>query len=135
MVKIRNSSNLIKILKDDDGNCVSDMQQIKFLAINFYQNLLGTSSHVFSLEKANRMSRLFTKKFSAASIAGMNAMVTRSEIQKVLFSMKKNKAPGPDGFSASFFHKAWPIIQHDVCDAVLEFSLQANFLERLILPF
>jgi hypothetical protein len=36
MVKIRNSSNLIKMLKDDDGNCVSDMQQIKSLAINFY---------------------------------------------------------------------------------------------------
>jgi hypothetical protein len=54
------------------------------------------------------MSRLFTKKFSAASIAGMNAMVTRSEIQKVLFSMKKNKAPGPDGFSAGFFCWVFP---------------------------
>lgn len=28
-VKIRNSSNLIKLLKDEESNCISDFQQIK----------------------------------------------------------------------------------------------------------
>jgi len=41
-VKARNSSNLIKILKDEDGNRVEDINQIKELAIGFYQKLLGT---------------------------------------------------------------------------------------------
>jgi hypothetical protein len=35
-VKARNSYNLIKVLKDDEGNRVIDMQKIKELAIGFY---------------------------------------------------------------------------------------------------
>jgi hypothetical protein len=106
-VKIRNSSNLIKQLKDEKANCFYDFQQIKELAIEFYQKLIGSSSHVFSQNKANQVSGLIKKKFSTASVLGMNTYIKRTEIRKVLFSMSKNKAPGPDGFSAAFFHSAW----------------------------
>jgi hypothetical protein len=47
-VKISNSSNLIKLLKDEESNCISDFQQIKELATEFYHKLIGSSSHVFS---------------------------------------------------------------------------------------
>jgi len=120
-VKIRNSANLIKVLTDADGNSVWDMQQIKDMATGFYQNLLGSSSLDFSQVKADRMANLFQKRFSASCIAGMCAEVTRAEIHKVLFSMNPNKALGPDGFSAGFFQKAWPIIGEDVCSAIQEF--------------
>jgi hypothetical protein len=39
-VKIRNATNLVKSLKDEDGNTVQDFKQIKQIAINFYQSLL-----------------------------------------------------------------------------------------------
>jgi hypothetical protein len=38
-----------------------------------------------------------------------------------IFSMKASKAPGPDGFSAGFYHKSWPIIGEEVMDSILEF--------------
>jgi len=41
-VKIRNSSNLIKQLKDEKANCFYDFQQIKELAIEFNQKLIGS---------------------------------------------------------------------------------------------
>jgi hypothetical protein len=120
-IKIRISTNLIKVLKDEEGNSIQDMQKIKDMATVFYQNLLGSSSHEFSQAKAERGASLIKRKFSDSCIAVMGAEVTRAEIHKVLFSMNQNKAPGPNGFSVVFFQKAWPIIGDDVCEAILEF--------------
>jgi hypothetical protein len=129
-VKVRNSSNLIKMLKDANGNCVQDVQRIKNLALDFYHKLIGSSSDVFSFAKARRVVGLIKRKFSANCIAGMNAPVTRAKITKVMFAMNKDKVPSPDGFSAGFFHKAWPIVWGDVCDAVLEFFNSSLLLKK-----
>lgn len=52
----------------------------------------------------------------------MRAAVSREEIRKTIFSMNKNKVPGPYGFSDGFFHKAWPIVENGVVEAILEFQ-------------
>lgn len=136
---MKNSANHIKILKDANGNCVQDVQGIKNLALNFYQKLIGSSSYVFSSVKARRVAGLIKRKLSYNCIVGMNAPMTRIEITKVMFAMNKHKVPGPNGFFAGFFHKAWPIVGGDVCDGVLEFFnsclLLKNFLRRLIRQF
>lgn len=36
------------------------------------------------------------------------------EFKEVMFSLKSNKAPGPDGFSADLFKKSWNIVGEDV---------------------
>ncbi|XP_062167084.1 uncharacterized protein LOC133873388 [Alnus glutinosa] len=113
-VKLRNSANLVKVLKDDEGNRVEDWEQIKAMAVD-------------------RITKLITRKFSSACVGGMAADVTKEEIRKVVFSLNKNKAPGPDGFSAGFFQRAWPIVGEDVIEAILDFfSLMVSSLERLL---
>jgi hypothetical protein len=47
------------------------------------------------------------------------------------FSMNKGKAPGPDGFLAGFYHKAWPVIGEDVTDAILEFFSTGKLLKEV----
>jgi hypothetical protein len=86
---------------------------------------------VFSQDKADRVSGLIKKKFSTGSVLGINDDITRTEIRKVLFSMSENKAPGLDGFSAPFFHSAWPIIGDNVCEAVLEFFHHGKLLQEV----
>jgi hypothetical protein len=110
LVKVRNSSNLIKVLMDNEGNIIYDMQKISNMAVNFYKQLLGHSSHEFNFEKAARVSNLFKKKFFAATIAGMSALVTKQEIKQAVFAMNPSKALDLDGFLACFFQKAWPVI-------------------------
>jgi hypothetical protein len=61
----------------------------------------------------------------------MRAAVTRAEIKKTIFSMNRNKVPGPNGFSAEFFHKAWPIVENGVVEAILEFFEIGNLLREV----
>ncbi|GKA30765.1 RNA-directed DNA polymerase, eukaryota, reverse transcriptase zinc-binding domain protein [Tanacetum coccineum] len=52
------------------------------------------------------------------------AMVKRVsdvEVKAALFDICDNKAPGPDGYSAKFYKKAWTIVGRDVCNVVKEF--------------
>jgi hypothetical protein len=61
----------------------------------------------------------------------MGAAVSRDEIRKVMFSMKGNKAPGPDGFLGSFYHKAWSVVGACVEDAVLELFGSGQLLKEV----
>lgn len=43
------------------------------------------------------------------------------EIKEDLWSILQDSSPGPDGFSASFFHHAWDIINDDLLKLAIEF--------------
>ena len=47
---------------------------------------------------------------SSSEIMTLDNPISDEEIQKILFSLKDNKAPIPDGFNAGFLKKAWTII-------------------------
>lgn len=43
------------------------------------------------------------------------------DVEDVVFSASIDKAPGPDGFGASFYQSMWTTVKEDVCKAVLNF--------------
>ena len=47
--------------------------------------------------------------------------VTREEMKHAMFSLKNNKAPGPDGSNAGFFKRMWHIVGEDVIKVVSSF--------------
>lgn len=53
--------------------------------------------------------------------AGLIKEVSAAEIKSAMFSIGGDKAPGPDGFNASFFHKNWSIVGPDVVNVVKYF--------------
>ncbi|XP_026442691.1 uncharacterized protein LOC113342335 [Papaver somniferum] len=56
----------------------------------------------------------------------MDSLPTVEEIQKVVFDLGADSAPGPDGFSGCFYRHCWEIIQHDLFVAIL-FCWQHKF--------
>ena len=46
--------------------------------------------------------------------------IIMSDLEGVVSSLPKGKAPGPDGFPAEFFQEFWDIISHDLLDVVQE---------------
>ncbi|GJX01698.1 RNA-directed DNA polymerase, eukaryota, reverse transcriptase zinc-binding domain protein [Tanacetum coccineum] len=74
---------------------------------------------------------LFKKKLSDDESNFMIKEVNDREIKDVMFSIGDNKAPGPDGFFAKFFKKAWHIAGKDVCRVVKEFFSNGQLLGEL----
>lgn len=60
---------------------------------------------------------MITNRLPADCISGMEAWVTNKEIRDTIFSMHSGNAPGPDGFSASFFQRSLSIVGHDLVEA------------------
>lgn len=46
--------------------------------------------------------------------------MTPDLVYKTLKTMKRTKAPGPDGFAVEFFY-AWEVVGHDFCKAIVCF--------------
>ena len=46
--------------------------------------------------------------------------IVLEELEKVVFGMKKGKAPGPDGFPIEFFQEFWEIVKFDLLEVVQE---------------
>ncbi|GJV29248.1 RNA-directed DNA polymerase, eukaryota, reverse transcriptase zinc-binding domain protein, partial [Tanacetum coccineum] len=57
--------------------------------------------------------------------------VSYMEIKEAIFDINDNKAPGPDGFTAKFFKKAWDTVGNDVFKAVKEFFSKGKLLGEL----
>ena len=44
----------------------------------------------------------------------LNRPFTEEEVRKALFSMKSNRAPGPDNIPAEFYQHCWDIVKEDI---------------------
>ena len=53
------------------------------------------------------------------------------EIKEAVFSIHADKAPGPDGFSASFFHTNWETIGKDIVKEIQEFFITDSLPPRI----
>lgn len=58
------------------------------------------------------------------------AIPTVEEVIETVFSMPKNKAPGPDGFPIDFFREALSIVGEDIINAVREFFVTGYLLRK-----
>lgn len=61
----------------------------------------------------------------------LTAPFSEDEVKSALRSMNRNSAPGPDGFSPSFFLVAWSTVRHQVMDFMNSFHSDAVQLERI----
>ncbi|XP_026428470.1 uncharacterized protein LOC113324365 [Papaver somniferum] len=59
----------------------------------------------------------------------IEAIPDADEIKKTLFDMDQDSAPGPDGFSGSFYRACWNVIHHDVVDAI-QFCWSRRFIPK-----
>ncbi|GKA07497.1 RNA-directed DNA polymerase, eukaryota, reverse transcriptase zinc-binding domain protein [Tanacetum coccineum] len=64
---------------------------------------------------------LFNKKLTKREADFMVRDVSDIEVKDAIFGIGDDKAPGPDGFIATFFKKRWDIVGKDVCRAFKDF--------------
>ncbi|GJY04171.1 protein LAZ1 [Tanacetum coccineum] len=73
---------------------------------------------------------LINKKVSDGSNTNMIRPVTNAEIKKAMFDIGDAKAPGPDGYTSTFFKKGWDVVGQDVCNAIQDFFRNGKLLKE-----
>ena len=88
-----------------EENTVVDDKDINKVATAFYKDLFGP----YVLSSIN-MSNLHMNRLSDEDRVLLTVPFSIEEIKMVVFSLKHNSAPGPDGFPAEFFKDFWDLI-------------------------
>nr|GEU62933.1 RNA-directed DNA polymerase, eukaryota, reverse transcriptase zinc-binding domain protein [Tanacetum cinerariifolium] len=124
-VKSRNARNRIEMIRDAD-NVLHQGAAVVDAFVTHYEKFLGNEGVTDQLNSQH----LFIRTLDIQKSAHMIRDVTDEEVKNALFSMKDDKAPGPDGFTAAFFKKAWDIVGADFIRAIKEFFLNGKLLKE-----
>ncbi|XP_026458491.1 uncharacterized protein LOC113359006 [Papaver somniferum] len=104
--KRRLRRNKIDTIQDSSGNWIENYQDIKQCFTNHFSKMATSESPSMSTEILNLISTVITTEHNK----NLNRILEDSEVKVILFSMAKDKAPGPDGFPPNFFQANWDII-------------------------
>lgn len=119
---IKGNINKGKILNIelDNGCRSSKSEDIHNAFINFFSSLFGTPIDD-QYNGFNRIDNLVNSKVTKDQAIQLARPVSDQEIKDVLWSLKANKAPRPDGYSAGFFKCSWDIVGKEVTQAIRTF--------------
>ncbi|GJY59365.1 hypothetical protein Tco_0459257 [Tanacetum coccineum] len=95
--------------------------------VSHFKRFLGAKKEIDDLDDSN----LFHKKISHEDAINMVIWVTDKKIKEAMFDIGDNKAPGPDGFTSTFFKNSWNIVGKEVCLDVQEFFKTGKLLGEI----
>ncbi|GKB06930.1 hypothetical protein Tco_0835163 [Tanacetum coccineum] len=96
--------------------------------VNHFRNFLGANKVT---DEVPNFEGVFGTKLNHEDAMEMIKEVTDFEIKNALFDIGDNKAPGPDGYTSTFFKKSWKIVGKDVCIAIKEFFTTGKLLREM----
>ncbi|XP_020266617.1 uncharacterized protein LOC109842117 [Asparagus officinalis] len=127
-MKTKRHQNIILSIYSKNDARITEMPQKISEFIGYYKKPLGIGKFT-ATPNPNMISN--GPVLTSSQCSELSALVTREEIRLALFSMSDIRAPGPDGFNASFFKSTWDIIKEDLFLAVEEFFSSGELLGSL----
>ena len=122
----RRSRNLIAYLKQDSGNIVWNHTEKENILYQHFAQILGSTVQRTCTLDWDRL------HLSQVHDPSLDLPFTENEIKNTIREMPGEKAPGPDGFTGTFYKVCWHIIQDDLMAAIECFyHLRAGPLEHL----
>ncbi|PKU60948.1 Putative ribonuclease H protein [Dendrobium catenatum] len=123
-IRARGNCNMIKELLTPSG-LLSTHSEIAHALVDHFKALFNANppplENSFILPVGNTV--------PAHALASLVAPVSNEEIKSVVFGGVASSAPGPDGFSFTFYQKTWLITGFKLCSAVKHF-FSTGFLPR-----
>jgi hypothetical protein len=117
-------------LEKDEGTIIGE-KNLKVFISGYYKGLFGAppqNSFTLLEDRIEDIPQLSSKEKNVLS-----ADFTEIEVKEAVMQMKKNKAPGPDGFPAEFYQVFWDTIKEDMM--AMFYQLQAGDLPLFRLYF
>lgn len=119
--RTRRIINSIPVLEDTQGGAVYEESDITRLISEYFTQIFKTNGNASFLQIQNLLDRLVTPEMNERLIM----IPSDSEIREAVLSINGNKAPGPDGFSATFYQSYWHIVGGDVIKDVRNFFISS----------
>lgn len=103
----RRQYNKILRLQDDSGNWLETELDISNNVLNYFQHLYTTSGPQLWPEVLDFVDHIVTPEMNLS----LQRPISLQEVKSAVFDLGATKAPGPDGFSGTFYQAHWEIVQ------------------------
>ena len=113
-----------------EGFHLSSNVDISRAALNYFSNLFSKED-LDARAKEREILDCIPHLVSAEINEDLLHPIMLSKVEKVVFNMKKGKAPSPDGFSFEFFQELWEIIKLDLLEVVQESHRNKQMLKSM----
>ena len=127
LIKQRRARNRITQLLDANGNVIEDEEGLVTIATSYFRQIFEASNPEDIEEALSEVSSTITEPMND----NITAPVTEGEVKLALFEMHPEKAPGPDGMVALFYHKFWDILKEDLTLMVNKFIFDGTMANGL----
>ncbi|XP_024007904.1 uncharacterized protein LOC112083915 [Eutrema salsugineum] len=122
----RRTCNRFTVLEDSSGTAFHEEQDFARIISEYFQEIFSSQNNSgFDL-----VHDVLEPQIDEETNARLIRIPDPAEIHSAVKSIHPSKAPGPDGFSAGFFHTYWPIIGPDLVKEIQEFFLSGSFPTR-----
>ncbi|KAL9681181.1 hypothetical protein QQ045_012962 [Rhodiola kirilowii] len=126
LLKSRRARNKISHVSLRDGSMSTDSGIIKKEISEYFKDLLGQARQC---SRVDADAIAFGPMVSGDQCRLLVRGATDKEIWSALSNIGNDKAPGPDGFSSSFFKRNWSIVGRELCEGIRH-CLRHNALPR-----
>lgn len=96
---VRKTRNIVSTIRDSEGNNYDTQDSIKEAATIHFKNLPAEDKIE---EDYSSILQYMTKEVTQETNSRLTQEVEEEEVQKAIWSLHPDKAPGPDGFPISF---------------------------------
>ena len=120
-VTVRATRNSIHEILCNDGIVVDTAETVKIEAERFFREFLQHEPQDFEEITVENLEDILPYRCTEEDSARLIKEVTIDEIQRVLFSMPRDKSSGPDGYTVEFFKAAWQTVGPEFIIAVKSF--------------
>ncbi|KAL9681934.1 hypothetical protein QQ045_013726 [Rhodiola kirilowii] len=125
----RRKKNSIERIRGNNNSWITDEIGICKEAVRHFSSILRSTSPTGNPEWRISMA-VVNSSVSADRAAFLCSNFSRMEIQNTMFQIGSTKAPGPDGFSALFFHENWNLVKEDIFQCALGFLNEGSELNK-----
>jgi hypothetical protein len=113
----RAKKNKIERLKKEDGSVTKNKEDMEELTNSFFQNLYKADESTQPAAILDAIQPLISHEINET----LCTEFSEDEISFAMFQIGPLKAPGRDGFPASFYQRHWGVLKNDIIAAVKEF--------------